>query len=130
MAEEHGADSEVEDANAEEPGVLAAPAGDTGGASSSTISVDDIAKIAADRAQALDKEQKQMLADRKAAAEAKKQLTRDIRNTKKRNARLKARARNLQDRDLMDLIAMNALVATAAQAKAKAKGKAKAKATA
>ena len=64
--------------------------------------------------------------DRKTAAEAKKVLTRQIRNQKKRTARLKSRARNLQNGDLMDLIAMNALVAAAAKAKAKAKAKAQA----
>ena len=128
MAAEHGeAGAIVENENHQEAEDDASTS--PGAASSSgPWSADEIAAIATAHAERLTKEHKKLQDDRKTAAEAKKVLTRQIRNQKKRVARLKSRARNLQNADLMDLIAMNELVKTAA--KAKAKGKAKARATA
>ena len=103
-----------------------APASQGSASSATSLSPQDIAAIASAHADRLAKEHKKLLHERKTAAEAKKHLTRQIRNQKKRTARLKSRARNLQNGDLMDLIAMNALVAAAAKAKAKAKAKAQA----
>ena len=126
MAAEHVEEAdldEVEDKPDAEDGASSAP-----GAASSAgpWSAEEIAAIATAHADRLSKEHQKLLEDRKSAAEAKKVLTREIRNQKKRTARLKSRARNLQNRDLMDLIAMNALVSVAAKAKAKAKAKGKA----
>ena len=130
MAEEHveeGAIDKSEDHQESEEEARTSPGS---AASSACWPPNEIAAIASAHADRLSKEHQKLLADRKTAAEAKKTLTRQIRNQKKRTARLKGRARNLQDGDLMDLIAMNALVATAAKAKAKAKAKGKASAAA
>ena len=115
------------DSDAEE---RAAPGSASSSSAHDNLTVEEIARIAAHRAELLDAAAKKMDADRKHAAEQKRVLTRQIRNQKRRTARLKSRARNLHDCDLMDLIAMNALTAATAKAKAKARAKAKAKAAA
>ena len=126
MAAEHGEEADLDEAADQHDAEDGASTSPGSASSAGPWSAEEIAAIATAHADRLSKEHKKLLEDRKSAAAAKKTLTRAIRNQKKRTARLKSRARNLQNSDLMDLIAMNALVSVAAKAKAKAKAKGKA----
>ena len=72
------------------------------------------------KADALDEQRTELKSRRQALAKAKKDLTKEMRNQRRRQSRLKRKARDLHSGDLLELLAMKASGVAAAKAKAKA----------